>query len=596
LISKGLHIALFIVSTQLLYAQEKVRMTYHDVEQKHVKEIYHVKSNQANILEGPYTSYFLNGKVESKGQFTNNTTTGLWEFFFESGALKMRGTLRQNYNYGIWEYYYENGNKSMEGNIINRKREGEWKLFYESSELREIGNYEDDKREGAWKFFYENGKTKADVIYLSDEGEMREYYPSGRLKAKGMVISNKKSGFWQYFDEDTEFLQASGNYADGKKTGRWQTFYASGKVSLEGPYVSDQPSGEWLYYFEDGGLSMRGNYLGGQKEGTWYAYYVGGTKKSETKFNKGTGEYNEYYKSGKLKVSGHIFEGKNEGRWEYYYESGNIEGICDFSRGRGYYIGYYEDGVIQTRGWIEDDKKIETWEIYDRQGKLTGYYKPFYENLPAGREVKVREAKASNNKTGFRYFNPKSSEFRGVILSTNPFASLYGYLPVGIEFFNNERLGHEFEFVSIRNPFFVSDMDVPLDNVFSRGYDIALKQKFYNSRGKAQWYFGHEIRLVNLSHFSNITLSQFPNTKITASATEQRAEYGLLLGLRIFQKTKKSGFTADVFTAYNIGYRGFLVDEIFIPYFRDIEQRRLASSFRVGLNFGYLLSSEYNRR
>jgi len=594
--SIGVHIVLIFISAQILCAQELVRKTYHDAAQKHVKEIYHVRSNQSNILEGPYTSFHLNGKIESKGQFTNNATSGLWEFFYESGALKMRGNLRQSYNYGLWEYFYENGNKSMEGNIINRKREGEWKLYYESAELREVGMYVDDKREGIWKFYYENGKLKADISYSLDQGEMKEYYPSGRLKARGIVISNKKSGFWQYFDEENENLQAEGNYVDGKKTGRWKTYFASGRLASEGPYVNDQPSGEWLYYFEQGGLNMRGNYIGGQKEGTWLSYYVGGTKKSDIKFDKGSGLYNEYYKSGKLKVSGQIFDGKNEGRWEYYYESGNMEGICDFSRGRGYYVGYYEDGVVQTKGIIEDDKRIDTWELYDRQGKLSGYYKPFYEDLTQSKSNNAVKNNKQKAKSGFNYFDPKTNEFRGVILSANPLTSLLGYLPIGIEFFNDERLGHEFEFVSIRDPFFLSDADVPLNEVFTRGYSIALKQKFYNSSGKVQWYFGHEIRLINLSHFTNITLSQFPNTTITASATQQRAEYGLLLGLRLFKHSRKPGFTADIFGAYNFGYRGFVVDDIFKPYFNQVEQRRLASTFSLGLNFGYLLSSEYNRR
>jgi uncharacterized protein len=78
--STGVHIVLIFVAVQVLYAQQLVRKTYHDAEQKQVKEIYHVRNNQTNILEGPYTSFHLNGKIESKGQFTNNATAGLWEF------------------------------------------------------------------------------------------------------------------------------------------------------------------------------------------------------------------------------------------------------------------------------------------------------------------------------------------------------------------------------------------------------------------------------------------------------------------------------------------------------------------------------------
>ena len=33
--------------------------------------------------------------MDSKGQFMNNETTGVWEFYYETGNLKMRGILRQ---------------------------------------------------------------------------------------------------------------------------------------------------------------------------------------------------------------------------------------------------------------------------------------------------------------------------------------------------------------------------------------------------------------------------------------------------------------------------------------------------------------------
>src|SRR5882762_626832 len=119
-------------------AQIITRFTYHDTAKKNLKEIYQVKDTINNILQGRYISYFLNGHIESKGQFVNNETTGVWEFYFETGNLKMRGILRQNSNYGLWEYFYENGQKSMEGTIDEKNKEGIWKIYYESGELKEM--------------------------------------------------------------------------------------------------------------------------------------------------------------------------------------------------------------------------------------------------------------------------------------------------------------------------------------------------------------------------------------------------------------------------------------------------------------------------
>src|SRR5688572_28368598 len=133
-------------ASSVLIAQGFTRQTYHDSQKKNLKEVYQVKDTIRNIVNGRYISYYLNGSIESKGQFTNNETTGVWEFFYETGNLKMRGILRQNANYGLWEYFYESGQKSMEGNVNGKYREGEWKMFYENGQVKEIGEYKSNKR------------------------------------------------------------------------------------------------------------------------------------------------------------------------------------------------------------------------------------------------------------------------------------------------------------------------------------------------------------------------------------------------------------------------------------------------------------------
>src|SRR5258706_279895 len=72
-------------------AQVITRYTYHDAQKKNIKEAYQVKDTINNVLHGRYISYFLNSRIESKGQFVNNETTGIWEFYYETGRLKMRG-------------------------------------------------------------------------------------------------------------------------------------------------------------------------------------------------------------------------------------------------------------------------------------------------------------------------------------------------------------------------------------------------------------------------------------------------------------------------------------------------------------------------
>lgn len=582
----------------LLLGQGVTRYTYHDAAKKNLKEVFQVRDTVNNVLHGRYISYFLNGNIESKGQFMNNETTGVWEFYFETGNLKMRGILRQNSNYGLWEYFYENGSRSMEGTINGKNKEGEWKIYYESGDLKESGSYVENKRSGLWKTFFEDGTLRGEIEYTDDHGRYLEYYHSGKILAEGPRAGARNVGRWRFFAEDGT-LEGEGDYSVGKKNGEWKYYYPSGKISSSGMYENDEPTGKWNYYFEDGAVSATGDFVGGKKNGYWSSFNKDGTKRSETTFNKGSGEYREYYPNGKLKVKGQIVDGMNQGKWQYFFEDGKLEGECEFDKGKGTYYGYYTNGTVQTKGQIEDDLRVGTWELYEQDGKLSGYYKPFYENNALAHEIeslagksnaKAVPVKAQAKRTGFTYFKPRNPEYNGVIIGGNPMMVFLGSMPFAVEFYNEERLGHEFVFEGIRDPFFTADSEVMPGKTFTRGYAIAVRQKFYNPLKTGMWYFAHEIQFTNTGHFSNVSWTQTLSTIITASASEQKAEYGILLGARLMQQNGGDGFTMDAFVGYGIGYRMFDVEPIFNEVFNGVNADKFSQTFRFGLNFGYSIS------
>ncbi|HEY3401908.1 MAG TPA: hypothetical protein VGK59_00895 [Ohtaekwangia sp.] len=576
------------------FGQGITRYTYHDPEKKHVKEIYIVKDTVRNILQGKYISYYLNGSIESKGEFANNETSGIWEFYYETGKLKMRGILFKGANYGMWEYFYESGRKSMEGIIYGKNREGEWKSYYENGQVKETGEYKDNRRIGVWKSYYEDGAIKGEGEFTDDFGRYTEYFHSGKVQGEGPRSGVKNVGHWRMYAEDGT-LESEGDFDNGKKNGVWTKYFPTGKIYSTGSYVNDEATGNWKYYFEDGALSSSGEFVSGKKDGYWKTMNANGTIKSETTLDKGAGEFREYYPSGKLKSKGRLNDGKRQGKWEFYYEDGKKEGVCDFNNGKGTYYGYYPDGNLQTKGTLEGDLKTGTWEIYEKDGKLSGYYKPFY-NDKTSKEIVTLVSKSSSYKgksraRGFNYFDEKPNEFHGVIVATNPVWVAVGRLPLCLEFYLQERLGHEFEFVGIRDPFFKADEDIPPGKKFLRGYSISIRQKFYNPLKAGMWYFGHEIRFTNFGHFVNEPINlQNPDDLFTFNAVEQRIEWGPVLGYRIMKRNNAKGFTIDTFVSYNIGYRSFDIDPMYAAYFEDLNQSSFSSSFHFGLNFGNVFS------
>lgn len=570
-----------------------MRKTYHDADRKNIKEIYFVTDTVTNTLQGRYISYYLNGLMESKGQFVNNETSGVWDFFYESGGLKMRGILRQNSNYGLWEYFYESGEKSMEGTINGRNREGVWKYYFENGQVKEIGAYQANKRVGLWETFFEDGVRKSETTYADDFGKSVEYYHSGKVMSEGPRMNNRQVGHWRFYAEDAT-LAMEGDFENNRRVGEWSTYYPNGHVASRGRYENDKPEGNWEYFFENGKLSASGQYLGGQRHGYWSAFNEEGTIISETTFQNGSGEYREYYESGKLKAKGLLAHGNREGRWQFYYEDGKVEGDCEYNNGKGTYFGYYADGSLQTKGEMENEKRMGVWEIYEHDGTLTGYYRPLYDDKKFGKEIndlaERRVATTSTpRKTGFTYFQPRSNEFRGVIIEGNPVATFAGRLPVGMEFYSQERLGHEFEFVGIRDPFFQADDRIANGKLFQRGYAVTIKQKFYNPVRAGMWYFGHELRFTNKGHFANIDVN--PSSTVTVSATEQRFQYGVLLGYRILQRNNAGGFTIDMFASGDIGYRTFDQQDTYASFFQDMRKSPFVMSAHFGFNIGHMFSA-----
>jgi antitoxin component YwqK of YwqJK toxin-antitoxin module len=594
-------VGLLLLVGHLASAQLFTRQTYHDPEHRNLKEIYQVKDTVRNILHGRYISYFLNGTIESKGQFVNNETTGIWEFFFESGNLKMKGVLRQNSNYGLWEYFFENGQKSMEGTINGKNKEGEWKIYYESGELREKGSYLNNKRSGLWQSYFEDGTKKGDIEYTDDYGRFTEYFHSGKVFGEGPRLANRNVGHWRFFAEDGT-LQSEGGYTNGKRTGPWKFYFPSGKLAYEGQYENDQPSGKWIYYFEEGVISSSGIFAGGQKNGYWSTFNRDGSVSSETMYERGTGEYKEFYTDRKLKVKGTIREGKREGAWQFFRPDGSKEGECLYTEGKGTYTGYYPSGAVQTKGAMEDAQRVGTWELFEQDGTLAGYYKPVVQNEAIANQINILARQQTATKPtstsskravrkGFTYFQPRTPEYQSVIVGLNPMAMFIGQMPLGVEFYNEERLGHEFGFEGLRDPFFSADTQIPQDRIFTRGYGFSVRQKFYNPLRAGMWYFAHEIRFTNISHFNKTDfLGQSPSRQIIASASQQQAEYGILLGVRLMQKNDGDGFTIDAFGGYSIGYRRFDVEPIFSEYFSSINRDPFSHSLRFGLNFGYSFS------
>jgi len=603
-------------------AQHKKKNLFYDREKTKLQAVYYVLGNNQNVIDSIYEEYYDNGQLRSRGNYRMNKPIGLWEYFHENGALRMKGEIQDFQNNGYWTYYYENGAKYMEGNLEKGQKTGNWTQYYENGKLKSKGTYVQNNANGPWYYFYEDGSIKAFTFYEKGKGFYREYYKSGGVKLEGLLVDGKSDSVWNYYHENGK-LKATGVERGGLKDGFWKFMHETGLLASEGLYLNGVPFGSWRYFHENGALSMEGSHKDGEKDGFWKLYYPTGEFKAESQFKLGEGPYKEYYESGKMKVTGYIKKGLNEGSWVYYHEDGSIEGYCEFVNGEGKFTGYYPNGIKKMEGVIQNGVKTGVWKLYKPKGELAGFYRTYYEDkqtvfvpLQETEDTLKKEAidetfpnkkvveESKNNiskrrrLSKIRYFRPRLTEYKALIISTNPLAMfVYRQIPFCAEYTIEERLGMQFTYTYYKRPFFSNSNTLSPLYIASEGHGFELMQKFYHpNTGLGSLYFGHSLRYkrMNFSTTANDTLSV--SEKIFHYKLGQHSfEYAIVGGNRFFLSghDDSRGWTLDFFVGLAIGKltNRYNTSAGYFPHekiFEDVPQKEVYFTGKLGFTFGYM--------
>ncbi len=588
---------IFLLIPFISSAQFRQGKNYFYGDTMRIKEIFYY-STQDSLLNGSYESFYLNGSLHTYGWFTENLPDSIWKYYHENGRPKAEGKYKKGVANGKWKYFYENGNIKSQGILRGSTKEGYWTFFYENGGEKSNGNYYSGKKNGIWNYFYEDESLKAQAYLENGKGRYTEFYPSGSRRMEGYNENDKCVGEWIYYFESGE-VEAIGIFEDGLKTGAWTYFHKNGMIAAKGRYRRGRRTGSWIYYHQNGKVSQEGLIVNDQKEGYWKLFYPSGELKGEANFAGGTGAYNEYYPSGSRKSEGTLVNGQKDGKWSYYNENGRLEGEAVFDHGEGKYTGFYPEGNVKIIGKLKDEKRIGEWTLFNPDGSIAGTYHPIYESEkpifksrisedPAYRDA-FDKPKYKFKKRGFRYFEPKINEYRGVILASNPTWLIANRLPIALEYYLQERLGYELQVDIIRNPFFKRDKDIPVYNVFRRGLKIQFRQKFYRQDGLlGMVYFGHQASFKYLNHQVNHIDTTMLNAKVNnhGSLIENGFGYGIFVGNRWMRDAGNAGFTIDAFVGVSIEYRNFKKHYEPIPILDNYFEREIKSTIHFPVNFG----------
>lgn len=236
-------------------------------------------TKKGNIYHGPSTSYYVDGKKSSDGQYWNGNKHGQWTNYHDNGQVSSKGSYLYGYKNGNWTYYYESGKKSREETFINGDLDGSKIYYFENGKVDSEFKYVNGKRQGASIFNDPNGIT-----------QHIRYYENGKIVS------------YSYLGKDGKEIEA---IPIENETCDCKSFFSNGKESRVFSMVNDNFNGDYLEYYESGQLYSKSTYDNGLRQGVKVLYYENGNKKSEMTYKddeiEGIASY--YNEDGTLKTT-----------------------------------------------------------------------------------------------------------------------------------------------------------------------------------------------------------------------------------------------------------------------------------------------------
>lgn len=362
----------------------------------------------------PVTDYYLSGKMQMTGTFSNldsEVKEGYFIFYDSLGHKENEGVYHNNKRNGFWKFYHKNSDQlKSTGFIRDDTAEGTYHYYHAiTGKLVNKVNYENGKMNGVSIGYFADGKTLHFKSLLRNDTTLRQriydsatgylintydYNPATDTSYRAVCFraTNKISriyrfnhtdvGYVYYYDSLCGKLRSTGLLINGQRDSVW-TFYYRGTNLIQSTetYVRDTLDG-WVVNYDT--LNSRsykkneGKHLKTGRDSTWQTYYPNGTVKNSSSYDKGklNGSYASYDSLGNVLSKGSFAFGKKIGEWHFWdpktltllarkhYISGSLVGAQDY---------YYPNGKIKTAERYNVYGQRTEAKSYTEDGKETSY-------------------------------------------------------------------------------------------------------------------------------------------------------------------------------------------------------------------------------
>ncbi|MGB0806665.1 MAG: hypothetical protein ACPGRC_08240 [Salibacteraceae bacterium] len=246
-------------------------------------------TKKGNIYHGPSTTYYINGQVNSVGQYWNDNKHGNWLNYFKNGQLSSKGKYEYGHKVGDWIYYHETGEISLKETYVNGDLHGKKTWYLKNGKIDSEYTYEHGSRHGISTYYDPNGvvqhireyaygkivsysylgtdnKPVASIEIVNETCDCKSYFSNGNpSRIFSMNKENFEGDYLEYYENGQ--LYSKTIYKDGLRQGTAVLFYENGTIKREKTYVNDQVEGKVIHYAKDGTIEKTEMYLQGIRHG-----------------------------------------------------------------------------------------------------------------------------------------------------------------------------------------------------------------------------------------------------------------------------------------------------------------------------------------
>ena len=316
--------------------------------------------NTDSTLRG--TGVLKNGLMEGLWRFENPKTNRLIQ------TIQFEGGRRE----GLLTTFYPNGNKNTEAEFRNNELTGIFKQYDESGALIVDRVFRDSIPVGPYREYFGRSVPAAEILIVNPR----------QVKLEGQYVDGKKDGKWVSYYASGEPAKVE-TFKNGIQEGPAVEFFLDGSILSEVLYKEGRPDGPYVRYSLPRMVEEKGNFKNGKRVGKWETYFPSSRIiESETFYDDNgnrTGEWKFYYMSKRIARTEKYENDLAIGTWEEFYPNRNLAKKKTYELGVpvGEYTEYHQNGKISVKGQYKSGAKDGLWISYFPEGKVysIGEYK-----------------------------------------------------------------------------------------------------------------------------------------------------------------------------------------------------------------------------